>query len=63
MSEIPELMARVLKDSGMTAVSFDAEQAIKILINTKPEIPDCDKFNKLSFEVFLELMKLEIKNK
>lgn len=63
MSEIPELMARILMDSGMTIYSFDPEKAIEILNQTEPRVPDCENFGNLSFDVFLELMRLEIKNK
>jgi hypothetical protein len=63
MTETPELMARVLLDSGMTVFSFDAEKAIEILKNTRPDIPGREKFNSLSFDVFLEMMRIEIQNK
>lgn len=63
MNETAELMARILMDSGMNIFSFDPEKAQVILKNTQPTVPDCDNFDKLSFNVFLELMRLEVKNK
>ena len=56
----PLALAKTLNKKGMTIFDYDPDRASFILENEYPNAGICDDFNKISFDIFIELMRIEM---
>lgn len=61
MTEFTPLdLAKTLHKKGMTIFEYDPDKASFILENEYPNAGICDNFHEVSFDIFLQLMSIEM---